>query len=95
VTSEVTGEVTSEVVSEDEQFLDEGNDEASVPATDPLVQYTWPQLFDVNYGQIVEVLLKGGGITGAGSYNRIDAQALRLKAADIAASLTYQMFQKG
>jgi len=74
---------------------DPGLDEA-VPAEDPASQeqppqkgqeYTWPELFAINYKAIVDRLL-----TSSNSFNKLDSQQLRLKAVEVAERLTYYQF---
>lgn len=76
---------------------DPGLDEA-VPAGDPAPapqSFTWSQMFGINYREIVNELLAGTPQTGGNTYNKIDQQQMRLKAADIAANVTHLMFSRG
>lgn len=69
-------------------------DEESVPAEEPQQSFTWPQLFGQNYRLIVNELLVGTPQSGGNTYNKHDAQVLRVKAVEVAERLTYRMFGK-
>jgi hypothetical protein len=73
---------------------DPGIEDPGVPAEEPKAP-SWFDYFATNYGVISEILLTRGGRTGNNSYNKIDAQQLRLKAAEIAERLTHRQTRFG
>lgn len=63
------------------------DDEPAVPAEDPQPGVGLFDAFRIYYQGFVNALLAGTPQTGGNAYNKIDAQQLRLKAADFAYDL--------